>query len=84
MCMKKIFLFLSIVLLLYSIFKIFNWFNDSNSIAKESENLIEVVTNDTTNTTENNVINTSTSSVDFTALEQINSDVVRMDRDRWY
>lgn len=84
MCMKKIFLFLSIVLLIYSLANILSWFNDSNSIAKESENLIDAVATNTANTMESNDIDTSNSSVDFTSLEQINSDVVRMDRGRWY
>ncbi len=82
--MKKIFLFLSIVLLIYSLANILSWFNDSNSIAKESENLIDAVATNTANTVESNDIDTSNSSVDFTSLEQINSDVVRMDRGRWY
>lgn len=82
--MKKIFLFLSIVLLIYSLANILSWFNDSNSIAKESENLIDAVATNTANTMESNDIDTSNSSVDFTSLEQINSDVVRMDRGRWY
>ena len=84
MCMKKFFLFLSIVLLIYSLANILSWFNDSNSIAKESENLIDAVATNTANTVESNDIDTSNSSVDFTSLEQINSDVVRMDRGRWY
>lgn len=82
--MKKIFLFLSIVLLIYSLANILSWFNDSNSIAKESENLIDAVATNTANTMESNDIDTSNSSVDFISLEQINSDVVRMDRGRWY
>lgn len=82
--MKKFFLFLSIVLLIYSLANILSWFNDSNSIAKESENLIDAVATNTANTVESNDIDTSNSSVDFTSLEQINSDVVRMDRGRWY
>lgn len=82
--MKKIFLFLSIVLLIYSLANILSWFNDSNIIAKESENLIDAVATNTANTMESNDIDTSNSSVDFISLEQINSDVVRMDRGRWY
>ena len=86
MHMKKIFVFLSILLLIYSIFNIFNWFNDSNSIAKESEEILNtVVVNDNIKITEMpNDTSTSQSSIDFTSLEQINSDVVRLDTSRWY
>lgn len=46
MYMKKIIFVLSVLLLFYSIFNILNWFNDSNSIAKESEKIINtIVTN---------------------------------------
>ncbi len=83
--MKNFFLFLSILLLIYSIFNIFNWFNDSNSIAKENEEILNTITNGNTQITESNENTpTSNSSVNFTELEQINSDVVRMDKSRWY
>ena len=85
-CMKKFFLLISILLLIYSIFNIFNWLNDSNSIAKESEEILNtVVANNTIEPVEvTNNTQTSQSSVDFSPLEQLNSDVVRMDKSRWH
>lgn len=86
MSMKKIFLVLSILLLLYSIFNIFNWFNDSNSIAKESEEILNtVVTDNNIEIAEvPNAGQANPSSVDFRPLEQLNSDVVRVDKSRWH
>lgn len=84
--MKKIIIVLSILLLLYSIFNILNWFNDSNSIAKENEEILNTVV------TNNNIEiadvpdagQEKQSSVDFSPLEQLNGDVVRVDKSRWY
>lgn len=86
MCMKKIFLVLSIFRLLYSIFNIFNWFNDSNNIAKESEEILNtVVTNNNIEIAEvPDAGQANPSSVDFSLLEQLNSDVVRVDKSRWH
>ena len=74
MYMKKIIFVLSVLLLFYSIFNILNWFNDSNSIAKESEEIAEVP----------ETVQTTNSSVDYSLLEQLNSDVVRVDKSRWH
>lgn len=83
--MKKIIFVLSVLLLFYSIFNILNWFNDSNSIAKENEELINtIVTNNNIEIAE--VPETgqeNQSSVNFSPLEQLNSDVVRVDKSRW-
>ena len=85
MYMKKIIFVLSVLLLFYSIFNILNWFNDSNSIAKENEELINtIVTNNNIEIAE--VPETgqeNQSSVNFSPLEQLNSDVVRVDKSRW-
>ena len=85
MYMKKIIFVLSVLLLFYSIFNILNWFNDSNSIAKESEKIIDtIVTNNNIEIAE--VPETgqeNQSSVNFSPLEQLNSDVVRVDKSRW-
>lgn len=85
MYMKKIIFVLSVLLLFYSIFNILNWFNDSNSIAKESEKIINtIVTNNNIEIAE--VPETgqeNQSSVNFSPLEQLNSDVVRVDKSRW-
>lgn len=86
MYMKKIIIVLSILLLLYSIFNILNWFNDTNSIAKENEEILNTVV------TNNNIEiadipdagQENQSSVDFSPLEQLNSDVVRVDKSRWH
>lgn len=84
--MKKIFLVLSVFLIIYSIFNIFNWFNDSNSIAKESEEILNtLVSNNNIEPVEvSDNTQTVQSAVDFTPLEQLNSDVVRLDKSRWY
>lgn len=86
MYMKKIIFVLSVLLLFYSIFNILNWFNDSNSIAKESKELINtIVTNNNIEIAE--VPETgqeNQSSVNFSPLEQLNSDVVRVDKSRWH
>ena len=86
MYMKKIIFVLSVLLLFYSIFNILNWFNDSNSIAKENEELINtIVTNNNIEIAEvPDVGQGNQSSVDFSPLEQLNSDVVRMDKSRWH
>ena len=85
MYMKKIIFLLSVLIIFYSIFNILNWFNDSNSIAKESEELINtIVTNNNIEIAE--VPETgqeNQSSVNFSPLEQLNSDVVRVDKSRW-
>jgi len=86
MCMKKIIFVLSVLLLLYSIFNILNWFNDSNSIAKENEEILNtIVTNNNIEIAElPDAGQENQSSVDFSPLEQLNSDVVRVDKSRWY
>lgn len=86
MCMKKIIFVLSVLLLLYSIFNILNWFNDSNSIAKENEEILNtVVTNNNIEIAElPDAGQENPSSVDFSPLEQLNSDVVRLDKSRWH
>jgi len=83
--MKKIIFVLSVLLLFYSIFNILNWFNDSNSIAKENEELINtIVTNNNIEIAEvPDAGQENQSSVDFSPLEQLNSDVVRVDKSRW-
>ena len=106
---SKILLFFCLLLFGYSIINIFNWFKDSNSIAKESENLLNTASTDintnenslnkensanTTNAQSENETDTqmnaqtdtqtnamdenvvSSSSINFSALEQINKDVV--------
>ena len=80
MYMKKIIFVLSVLLLFYSIFNILNWFNDSNSIAKESEKIINtIVTNNNIEIAEvPETVQTTNSSVDYSLLEQLNSDVVRV------
>lgn len=85
MYMKKIIFVLSVLLLFYSIFNILNWFNDSNSIAKESEKIINtIVTNNNIEIAEvPDAGQENQSSVDFSPLEQLNSDVVRVDKSRW-
>lgn len=85
MYMKKIIFVLSVLLLFYSIFNILNWFNDSNSIAKENEELINtIVTNNNIEIAEvPDAGQENQSSVDFSPLEQLNSDVVRVDKSRW-
>lgn len=85
MYMKKIIFVLSVLLLFYSIFNILNWFNDSNSIAKESEKIINtIVTNNNIEIAEvSETVQTTNSSVDYSLLEQLNSDVVRVDKSRW-
>ena len=85
MYMKKIIFVLSVLLLFYSIFNILNWFNDSNSISKESEKIINtIVTNNNIEIAEvPDAGQENQSSVDFSPLEQLNSDVVRVDKSRW-
>lgn len=85
MYMKKIIFVLSVLLLFYSIFNILNWFNDSNSIAKENEELINtIVTNNNIEIAEvPDAGQENQSSVNFSPLEQLNSDVVRVDKSRW-
>ena len=85
MYMKKIIFVLSVLLLFYSIFNILNWFNDSNSISKESEKIINtIVTNNNIEIAEvPETVQTTNSSVDYSPLEQLNSDVVRVDKSRW-
>ena len=84
--MKKIIFVLSVLLLFYSILNILNWFNDSNSIAKESEKIINtIVTNNNIEIAEvPETVQTTNSSVDYSPLEQLNSDVVRVDKSRWH
>ena len=86
MYMKKIIFVLSVLLLFYSIFNTLNWFNDSNSIAKESEKIINtIVTNNNIEIAEvPETVQTTNSSVDYSLLEQLNSDVVRVDKSRWH
>lgn len=86
MYMKKIIFVLSVLLLFYSIFNILNWFNDSNSISKESEKIINtIVTNNNIEIAEvPETVQTTNSSVDYSLLEQLNSDVVRVDKSRWH
>ena len=76
----KIILFFCILLFSYSIFNILNWYKDSNSIAKESENLLNTanVINSEIASTEENTTNTlnSSNSINFDGLEEINKDVV--------
>ena len=85
MYMKKIIFVLSVLLLFYSIFNILNWFNDSNSISKESEKIINtIVTNNNIEIAEvPETVQTTNSSVDYSPLEQLISDVVRVDKSRW-
>lgn len=80
MFMKKFFLCISIFLFIYAIFNIFNWINDSNSIAKENKEILNTVISN--NTIESKVDDsyTNQSSIDFTPLKQLNNDVVRMDK----
>lgn len=90
---SKLLLFFCILLFGYSIINIFNWFKDSNSITKESGNLLNTANTDidingisvnaenTENlvTTEDKSIKenaASSDTINFSALEQINKDVV--------
>ena len=77
----KLLLLFFIVLFIYSTLNIFFWFKDSSSIARESENLLEAINNQFIQTIESNEINstsnnTQSSSINFSELESINSDVV--------
>ena len=85
MYMKKIIFVLSILLLSYSIFNILNWFNDSNSLAKENKEILNnIATNNSVGIAEvPDSMQTTNSSMDFSQLEQLNSDVVRVDKSRW-
>ena len=75
--LKIIFLlFIYIILFLFSFYYVLNWFKDSNSIAKESENILNLIDSSLNENLTDNTTNENTINSNFSELEQVNTDVV--------
>ena len=69
-------LFIYIILFLFSFYYVLNWFKDSNSIAKESENILNLIDSSLNENLTDNTTNENTINSNFSELEQVNTDVV--------